>query len=355
MAPVRVAVLGAGYWGSKLCREYAAIESSTHEAALSVVVDSSTSALEAVGAGLGIAGRTFSTEYRRATQAEDIDAVHVALPSPLHYEAARAALEGGKHVLLEKPMALSSREAYKLAALAEEQGLVLQVGHIFRFNAALRMVRQLIHEGRIGKVYYANLEWATNEIPKGERDIVFDLAPHPIDVLNYLLDEWPYGVEAVGNSYRRNREDLEEMAFINLEFPDRVVASVYLSWIQHDGKNRLVRLVGRDGTMICDALNQVVTLSDGKESFDVPRSTFPNVRVSNGGHREGPSGDPPVPNNTIRDMQLHFLDAVRGRVPQFNSAVIGARNVEVLESVTRAMRTRRGVQPLLQSPPTPFA
>ncbi|MDE1858187.1 MAG: Gfo/Idh/MocA family oxidoreductase [Thaumarchaeota archaeon] len=317
MAPIRVAVLGAGYWGTKLCREYAGIEGSTREASLSMVVDSSEAALEAVRAQVGRAGRVFSRDYQNALRDRSVDVVHVALPSPLHYEVARSALEGGKHVLLEKPMALSSREAYKLASLAEEQGLMLQVGHIFRFNAALRMVRQMLHRGRIGRVYYATLEWTTDDIPSGERDIVFDLAPHPIDVLNYLLDEWPYGVDAVGGSYRRNREVLEEVAFVNLEFPDRVVANVYLSWIQHDGKNRLVRIVGSEGTVICDALNQVVTMYTSRGTSDIPQALFPKLGLNNGdgGWHGKLEDDPPGPNNTIRDMELHFIDAVRGRAP----------------------------------------
>ena len=332
MAPIRVAVFGAGYWGTKLCREYAAIEKSGDEASLAWIVDASAPALESIKAEIGGTGRTFGTSYQAALDSGKIDAVHVALPTHFHYTSARAALEAGKHVLLEKPMAPSSREAFKLASLAEQRGLVLQVGHIFRFNAALRMVREMILQGHIGKVFYAKLEWTTNEIPKGERDIIFDLAPHPIDILNFLLDEWPIAVDAVGESYHRQKESLEEAAFINLEFPDRVVASVYLSWIQHGGKDRMVRIVGEQGTIFCDALNQTVTLYTKKGESKIPMSLFPKF------------GDGQVPNNTIRAIQLNFLNTIRGRGPQLNSAMIGARNVAVLETITRAMRTRRAAQ-----------
>lgn len=353
MAPIRMAVFGAGYWGTKLCREYAAIEKSTRDVSLAWVVDASTSALDRIKNELERTERIFCTDYRTALHSGDIDAVHIALPSPLHYTCARAALEAGKNVLVEKPMALSSRDAYKLASLAEQQGLVLQVGHVFRFNAALRMVRQMIREGSVGKVFYAKLEWTTNDIPAGERDIVFDLAPHPIDVLNHLLDEWPINVDAVGESYHRGKEALEEMAFINLEFPDRVAANVYLSWIQHGGKDRLVRVVGEKGTLLCDALNQTVTLSTKEGVSKVPESLFPKLGAYNHNGLLPESGDNgAVPNNTIRDMQLHFLDTIKGRGPQFNSALIGARNVEVLEAITRAMRMRRGGQPQPQYPPT---
>jgi len=355
VAPIRIAVIGAGYWGAKLAREYAAIESSTNEASLSMVVDSYAPALNSVSAELGQNGRTFSTDYQDAIRSDRVDAVHIALPTPLHYATARSALEAGKHVLVEKPMASTSREAFKLASLAEQTGLVLQVGHIFRFNSALKMVRKMIHEGRIGKVYYAKLEWTVDQIPSGDRDIVFDLAPHPIDVLNYMLDEWPVNVDAMGESYHRKKESLEEMAFINLEFPDRITANVYLSWIQPGSKDRLVRIVGEEGTLFCDALNQTVTLHTKKGATEIPRSLFPMLVQTNGngnGNGHAPVGDGKVPNNTIRDMQLHFVDTIKGRGPQLNSAMIGARNVEVLEAITRAMRTRQGVQTPQRNTPT---
>lgn len=342
MLPIRVAVFGAGYWGTKLCREYAAIERSVKDVSLAWVVDSSTAALNSISAELGQSRRTFCTEYQTALSSSDVDAVHIALPTPLHYTAARAALEAGKHVLVEKPMTLSSREAFKLASLAEERGLVLQVGNIFRFNSSLRMVRHMIHENRIGKVFYAKLEWTTDQIPSGERDIVFDLAPHPVDVLNYLLDEWPIRVDAVGASYVRMKESLEEMAFVNLDFPDGIAANVYLSWIQPGGKDRLVRIVAEHGTLLCDALNQTVTMYTKEGEKRIPASLFPKLYPPNGNLSFTESGGgPEVPNNTMRDMQLHFLDAVRGRGPQFNSGLIGAREIEILEAITRAMRTRR--------------
>src|SRR5438445_4186895 len=170
-------------------------------------------------------------------------------------------------------------------------------------KSALRMVRKRLHEGRIGKVCYAKLEWTADEIPSGERDIVFDLAAHPIDVLNYLLDEWPSGVEALVESYRRKKELQEEMAFINLEFPDRVVANVYLSGIQHGGKDRIVRVVGENGTLLCDALNQSVSLHTNKGTLEIPKNLFPTATNGNGSASHS-IRDETVPNNTIRDMQF---------------------------------------------------
>jgi UDP-N-acetylglucosamine 3-dehydrogenase len=342
----RVAVLGTGYWGTKISREYAGIAASERDFELAYVVDSFPAALEGIKREVGSSTK-LESDYHRVL--EDVDAVHIALPNALHYAVATEALEAGKHVLLEKPMALSSRDAFKLVSLAEESGLVLQVGHIFRFNNAVRMVRKLMGEGKIGKVFYLKLDWAATLTPPTDRDIIFDLAPHPVDVLNFLLNEWPSSVDAVGGSYLRGTEHAEEMAFVNLEFPDKILASIYVSWIQHGVKDRMIRVVGENGTITCDALNQTVAMSDDEGSRDLPRVDFPSSGPKS---REGagsrPKGDA---NNTIRDMQYNFIESIRGRAPQFNSGFIGARTVTCLEAITKAMR--QGSPERALSVPTP--
>jgi UDP-N-acetylglucosamine 3-dehydrogenase len=334
MEPVRIAVLGSGYWGRKLSREYVAIQSTTGEALLSYVVDASEAVLTDVKREIHT-GTKFASDYRVVLEDDEVDAVHIALPNELHFPVAKEALEAGKHVLLEKPMATSARDAFKLVALSEECGSTLLVGHIFRFNNAINMVKSLLAERRIGDVFYAKLDWAVNMPPPKGRDIVFDLAAHPIDVLNYLLRDWPTRVDAVGGSFIRRNEKEEEMAFINLEFPNRVLANVYLSWIQHGLKERSVRIVGEKGTITCDALNQKVLVYDDKGVAELPRATFPSSRPGNGNQNSA------EPNNTIRDMEYHFIDCIKERGPGLNTATVGARSVQVLETVTTLMRRRR--------------
>jgi len=322
LQPVRIAVIGAGYWGTKLIHEYSLLSKSSDGAFLDSVVDVSKERLNAVRAELNNDDVNFCNDYGEVLRDGKIDAVHIALPNHLHYETARTALESGKHVLVEKPMTTSSREALKLACLSEKKGLVLQVGHIFRFNNALRKVGEVIRQGVLGKIFYASLAWANYTEPPTDRDIVFDLAPHPVDVLNYLLDEWPTTVNAVGSSYLRNEGGREEMAFINLRFPNSFLANVYVSWIDHGRKERSVQLVGEKASLECDALNQTVTIST---------------------HEEARHETQVQANNTIRDMQLHFIDRIRGRGPQFNSPLIGAATVQVLEAIVHSMKSRSSV------------
>jgi predicted dehydrogenase len=345
--PVTMAVLGAGYWGSKIAKEYAAIESSTGVARLSSIVDPSWEALEKAKKEIDSLRHggdvRYSQSYGEVLNDPEIEALHIAIPNQFHYEVGRQALEHGKHVLIEKPVALSSREAFKLARLSEEKGLVLQVGHIFRFNNAVRTVRELIKGGRLGRVFYADLTWATymKPLPR-ERDIVFDLAPHPVDVLNLLLEEWPTKVDALGDSYVQGKENSEEVAMVNLEFPDRVVARLYLSWIDHGAKERSIKLIGEKGTLTCDALDQKIRLYYDHTSVEVPVLRF-DQRNKIVGDYSAPSPQTiaePAANNTIRDMENHFISQIGGRGPQISSALVGARTVQVLEQITSAMRQR---------------
>ncbi len=342
MKPVRIALLGAGYWGTKLAREYAAISATTGDAQLEWVVDSSETALKVIKKEVHTETK-FGSKISEVIKDPSVDAVHIALPNELHYEVAHAALESGKHVLLEKPLAMTSRDAFKLVAFAEESGLVLHVGHIFRFNNAIRMLRKIIQEGGIGRVNYARLSWATYMTPPKGRDIVSDLGPHPVDILNYILDEWPTSVDGIGSSYSRVGTNTEDMALVNLEFPSRVLASMYLSWIQHGAKERSVQFVGETGTLYCDALNQTVLQYTEEGRFDIPRSRFPSSRQVNGQAAVGTPSE--EPNNTIRDMAYHFIDRVRGRGPQVASATVGARNVAVLEAILSSMRRTKPIQP----------
>jgi predicted dehydrogenase len=319
---VRIAVIGAGYWGAKLAHEYSLLSKSTDGVSLSSIVDVSQERLDALKVQLNDDGVSFCSDYREVLRDGGIDAVHIALPNNLHYETARMALESGKHVLVEKPMTTSSREALKLATLSEERGLVLQVGHIFRFNNALRKVEEIMRQGALGKIFYASLAWASYVEPPADRDIIFDLTPHPIDVLNYLLEEWPTTVNAIGSSCLRREEDREEVAFINLRFPNSVLANVYVSWIDHERKERSVQIVGEKASLMCDALKQTVTIFTREE-----QTCEAEVKE----------------NNTIRDMQLHFIDRIRGRGPQFNSPLIGATTVQVLEAIARSMKSKSSV------------
>jgi predicted dehydrogenase len=317
---VGIAVVGAGYWGSKLAYEYQLFGRESDEVALRAVVDTDKSRLDAIRAQLGEDGITYSTRLNKILAREDIQAVHIAVPNTSHFDVGMRCLQAGKHALIEKPLCLTSRDAFKLARVAEEKGLVLQAGHIFRFSNAMAAAKKALLSGRLGELYYANLSWSTDMVPPRDRDIIFDLAPHPVDIMNYLLDEWPIAVSVSGRSYVRNKPDSEEVAFVHVSYPKNVLAHVYLSWIQKGPKDRSVILIGSKATMRIEAVAQQASIYNEKD---------PEIRI------------PVVKNNTIRDLQRHFVSCIRDRSETHNSALIGALVVHVLEAMQKSLRSQK--------------
>ena len=312
----RVGLIGAGYWGTKLCEEYLLMEKTDPNFKLSYVADGSRVALDTLGQKLQVGRKiTLTSDYKEIIDDKEVKGVHVAIPNRFHFEVAKKALEKGKNVLVEKPMALTSREAFKLLSLAREGGLVLQVGHIFRFNNSLIEMRNTLP--KFGRLRYMRLSWATTFAASADRDIVFDLGPHPVDVLNFLLGEWPDVINATA-SLDSTGDSRASAVFVNLRFPDGPIATVYLSWVHYGQKVRALEVISDKARIDCDLLAQKVHVdyADGRSE---------NLAVK--------------PNNTIHDMEAHFVARIRARGPEFNDAFTGAMTVSVLESVAKSTQT----------------
>ncbi len=324
---IQVGVIGAGYWGRKVINEYYSLSQKDPGVRLRGVCDALPSAIERCRDGIRI--ELVCSDYSKFLQSPDIDAVHICTPNETHYEICKEALEGGKHVLVEKPLTLDSDEAYELIELAERRGLVLSVGHIFRFNNALLKLRKLIGEGRLGKVSHLRLEWTTLMEPPEGRDIITDLGPHPFDIINFLLDDWPLAVRCTSHTCRKGRE---ELAYIDVELDDGVTAHIELSWLL-PGKTRRVSVLGSERIGDCDCLNQVLTVHEDGSSSRLDLEA----------------------NNTIETELGHFISSIRNNgldngFKVENSGLIGARTVELLK-LSRLSQERRDWVRLSDEPP----
>jgi len=311
---VGVGVIGAGYWGSKLIHEYTA-QRDKGNIKLLRVCDSSLSALLAHREEFSIYDQLLTQSVEDLIKDSRILAVHIATPNRTHYALAKMALQGGKDVLIEKPMTLRSSEAYELVDLASSLGRVLHVGHIFRFNSALRKAVQMLRDGAIGKTLYARVQW-TDHAYYPDRDIVFDLGPHPIDVLNQVLEGWPTQVSGFARAYRNSGEH-PEVAYGIAEFRGGVFAHIELSWLQ-PGKVREVSIVGTDGKLSVDCVGQHVSITRPQGTEEIPI----------------------VPNNTIEAEIEHFIDCIANRLTSTGEALVGARTVEVLENMRASIWER---------------
>ncbi|MEM3765633.1 MAG: Gfo/Idh/MocA family oxidoreductase [Candidatus Bathyarchaeia archaeon] len=313
---INIAVIGAGYWGTKLVHEYLALSKKRRDLKLQAIADKSPESLCKIRENFSLPTSMLKKDYNEILEDSEITGVHIATPNETHYEIAMKAIAAGKNVLLEKPMCLNSSDAFRLARQAEKNGSVLLIGHIFRFNNAINKVKQMIENGEINGVRCLELRWVSDIPPPPGRDIIFDLAPHPVDILNHIFEEWPTELYAKGQSYERKKVGLEEVAFVTMEFPEDVIASLTLSWIHHGHRERTILIVNEKSAIMIEAVEQRIILFEKgvKKEIFVER------------------------NNTIESEINHFIDRIKNGVPPINSPLIGVRNVTVLEAMKKSLR-----------------
>jgi len=320
---INLALFGSGYWGTKLAGEYLQLQEYHENFSFFGIVDPDKSRLAELQRKHNLDSDMLFDNVEECVKNPAINAIHVATPNETHFSIAHEALTRHKHVLLEKPMALNSREAFKLARLAEKNGQILLVGHIFRFNSALDKARWILEKGALGEIKYMQLSWLDQLNPLPDRDIIFDLLPHPVDIVNFLTDEWPSSIYAHSKSYTRpSKEEKEDVAFIIMEMPDKKLAQITLSWIQPGIKQRIVTVTGSDGTMIIDTISQNLSIcnSGGKKSIKVTK------------------------NNTIKSMITHFVNCILGTENPNNSSLVGAMTVGILSSARRSLSELRALK-----------
>jgi UDP-N-acetylglucosamine 3-dehydrogenase len=320
---INLALFGSGYWGAKLAGEYLQLHEYNKNFSFFGIVDPDKSRLVDLQRKLNLNSDMLFDNVEECVKNPAINAIHVATPNETHFSIAHGALTQHKHVLLEKPMAMNSREAFKLARLAEKNGQILLVGHIFRFNSALDKARGILERGELGEIRYMQLSWLDQLNPLPDRDIIFDLLPHPVDIVNFLSDEWPTSIYALSNSYTRPIEkEKEDVAFIIMEMPDKKLAQITLSWIQPGIKQRVVTVTGSDGTMIIDTISQNLFLCNikGKKNIQVTK------------------------NNTIKSMITHFVNCILGTENPNNSSLVGAMTVGILSSARRSLSESRALK-----------
>jgi predicted dehydrogenase len=315
---LNLAVIGAGYWGRKVVTEYLQLAKVDPKFNLAYVCDLKEDNLDYCRNALRVEESKLSSDYEAVLKSPDVDAVHICTPNETHRRFGLQSLKSGKNVLIEKPMALTPKEAWEMVAAAESMHLCLQVGHIYRFNNAIRKMRELIAQKYFGDLYYLKMQWTTWMPSPLGRDIIFDLGPHPVDIMQFLLQKWPVKVSCSAHSYRR--PSLEEVAYFNMDFGEKLMAHVELSWLQ-PGKVRELNIIGSKRSAKVDCLDQSIRIfednSGGNFCLDVPV------------------------NNTIFDEVSHFVKSIRDENNHKNPGPVGAGNVAVLQNLRKSLEQEK--------------
>lgn len=274
------------------------------------------------------------TEPARLFDDPSISSVIIATPARLHYQLARAALEAGKHVLVEKPFTLHAHEGEELRTLAERRARTLMVAHTFLYHPAVRRMRDYVERGDLGSLYYLHATRTHLGLVRQDVNAVWDLATHDISIFGYLLGMRPTSVSANGGRYvSRERED---MAFITLTYPGDILGHIFVSWVDSN-KMREVALIGSRTRIVFDDLNNLERLRVYEKgvSIDRPYTNYGEFQLL---VRDGDIISPHIDaSEPLRVMTEHFLACTTQGTTPFTDARSGIEVVRVLEAIDRSI------------------
>jgi predicted dehydrogenase len=265
----------------------------------------------------------------------DIDAVAVVTPVWTHFELAKEALENGKHIFVEKPFTSNAAQAEKLIELAQQRNLKIMVDHTFLFTGAVKKIKQLLQEGTLGKLYYYDSTRVNLGLFQHDVNVIWDLAPHDLSIMDYLIEQSPEALVATGQTHLNGFEDV---AFITLYFPEQVIAHVNVNWLS-PVKVRTTLIGGEKKMLVWNDL----------EADEKVKVYDKGVNITN---REGlyellvnyRSGDMWAPQleqvEALRQELAYFVDCISNNRTPFNDGAAGLRVVRMLEAANESLSKR---------------
>ena len=329
---IRVGLIGYGYWGPN----YARALSELPDLGLAFVCDAQEERLRRAAARFPQI--QLFQDISEAIQRNNADAVIISTPASTHYELARLALESGRHVIVEKPLALEIEHCEHLGELADKKGVVLMVAHTFLYNSGIQKLRECIKPSDFGRVYYLHAT-RTNLGPiRADVNAIWDLAPHDISIFNYLLDEEPQWASAIGSRALGNMR--EDVAFITLGYSNDVIGNIHVSWADPN-KVREVVVVGSRQRLVFDDLNsleRVRIYEKGVSVGETHSGSFGEFKLL---MRDGDIVSPRIElSEPLKGQLTDFVEAVREHRQPLSGALSGTHVVQALKAIDASIRER---------------
>ena len=325
-APLRIGVVGLGYWGPNIARNIAELPG----AELAYLCDLRSEAIEPLARKYPNARAT--RDFAELLADREVDAVAISTPVSTHAELAAAALEAGKHVFVEKPLASSAADAVALRELARERGRVLMPGHTFLYSPPVVKIKQLIDSGELGDIYFVSMSRVNLGLHQPDVSVVWDLGPHDFSILRYWLGELPTTVSATSRSCLI--DGVPDVAFVNLSYGTGAIAHVELSWLA-PSKLRRTAIVGSKKMVVYDDTSaESVRIFDSGAELPDP-DTFGEYRLT---YRTGEIISPQIDATEPLALELDaFCRAISGAEELRSSAELGIDVVRLVEAVDRSL------------------
>jgi predicted dehydrogenase len=327
MERLRVGMIGCGYWGPNLLRNFVDLPNSE----VVIVADLKKDRLDKIKSTYP---QVLVTENYRDLFDQKLDAVVVATSPSSHFAIAKDCLQHGLHTLVEKPLTLISSHAEELIELAEAKHLVLMVGHTFEYNAAVHALKDLIDKGDLGQIYYLDAARLNLGLFSKDLNVMWDLAPHDISILLYILGKLPVAVSAHGTQCVF--KGIHDVAYINMQFADNIMAHVHVSWLD-PCKVRRVTVVGSQKMAVYNDIESLEKIKIFDKGVESPEYTT-NFGDFNFSYRYG---DIRIPNirfvEPLRVECQHFLECITNHSKPRSSGEVGLNVVKVLEAAQKSL------------------
>jgi predicted dehydrogenase len=328
---IKIGVIGYGYWGPNLVRNFA----ETPGAQMAAVADFDTSKLALVQRRFP--GCKTTTDHRELLRDPDIDAIVIATPVRTHYALALEALRAGKHVWVEKPMTETAAEARHLVDEAQARDRILLVDHTFIYTGAVAKMHEIIRSGQLGKIYYYDSIRVNLGLFQRDVSVISDLAVHDFSILDHLLEEHPVAVSASGTNHFPGTP--ENLAYVTLFYESGTIAHANVSWLA-PVKVRQILIGGSDKMITYDDLepSEKVKIYDKGVSFTDDPEKIQEMRV---GYRTGDMWAPKLAvTEALRVEGEHFVDCIVNQRKPRTDGELGLRVVEIIEAANESMRKR---------------
>jgi len=326
---VNFGVIGYGYWGPNVVRNLASL---TDSQVLAIAELNPAARLRAQKAYPGIKVTACVSEVINSAE---IDAIAVVTPVWTHYELAKAALENGKHVFVEKPFTSNTAQGEELINLAGKRGLKLMVDHTFLFTGAVKKISQLLEEGSLGKLYYYDSTRVNLGLFQHDINVVWDLAPHDLSIMDYLIKRSPEAVVATG---QRHLNGYEDVAFLTLYFSEQLIAHVNVNWLS-PVKIRTTLIGGEKRMLVWNDLEADEKVKVYDKGVDITnREGLYELLVN---YRSGDMCAPQLEQvEALREELSYFVACISNGQEPFNDGCAGLRVVKMLEAANESLSKR---------------
>jgi predicted dehydrogenase len=326
---LKFGVIGYGYWGPNIVRNLRSLD----ECQVVGVCDQSAVARKRIQSAHP--GIPVYADANELLISPEVDAIAVITPVWTHYELAKAALENGKHVFVEKPFTSNAAQAEELINLAEQKNLKIMVDHTFLFTGTVRKIRELLDDGTLGKLYYYDSTRVNLGLFQHDVNVIWDLAPHDLSIMDYLIKDEPEAIVASGQSHLNG---LEDIAFITAYFPNGIIAHINVNWLS-PVKIRTTLIGGERKMLVWNDLeaDEKLRVYDKGVNVTTQQGLY-NLLVN---YRSGDMWAPRIEQCEALQVELqYFVDCIVKDEMPFNDGIAGLRVVKMLEASGESLNKR---------------